>query len=184
MLKYERSLIIVFGQEGVGKTTLCSRLSQFIPYSAQIDAENVAQINPWAQNEKFFRLLWKNISDLTHNFWDYGHHTVIAGSFFDYYSEFLEFRKLLPEEVNVIIIHLCASKAVRDTRRIERTKAYDKDTSDWVDVNFPEDEEFQKHADEWPYFRLDTSTLTVEDTIEAILGYLEPMGIKTEQPVS
>jgi adenylylsulfate kinase-like enzyme len=179
--KYERSLIILLGQEGVGKTTMTSRLSSYIPYSAQIDAENVGQVNPWEHNEKFLQLLWKNIIDVTNNFWSHGFKTVIAGSFFDYYSEYQQFRNLLPEDINVCVIHLCASKPVRDQRRRERVKAYNKEESDWIDENYPEDDEFGKHKDALDYLRIDTSNLSIDETIAAILNYLKSLGVNVEQ---
>jgi len=177
----DKNLIIIFGQEGVGKSTIISRLFQYIPHSAQVDAESVGQVNPWAQDEKFLQLLWKNITDLAHNFWDFGYTTVITGSFFDYYAEYQEFRSLLPQEINITVIHLCASKTVRDYRRKERLKAYNKEESDWVDENYPEDRQFSEHADQLDYLKIDTSNLSLDATISLILKHLQSRDVEIGQ---
>lgn len=167
-----KKLIIIFGQEGAGKTTTIARLVNHIPHSAQIDAENVGQVNPWVFDDAFLQLLWKNVLDVTQNFWTFGYHTVITGSFFDGYPQYLDFRKRLPPDVEITLIQLCASKAVRDQRRAARQKAYNKQMSDWVDEHYPEDQEFQQHAGELDYLRLETSQLSVEATLALILEHL------------
>jgi hypothetical protein len=169
----QRKLIIIFGQEGAGKTTTISRLVKYIPQSAQLDAENVGQVNPWVFDDAFLQLLWKNVLDVTYNFWAFGYHTVITGSFFDGYAQYLDFRKRLPPDIRVTLIHLCASKAVRDQRRAQRPKVYNKQASDWIDAHYLEDQEFREHAHELDYFRLETSELSVEDTIALILEHLQ-----------
>jgi GTPase SAR1 family protein len=168
-----RNLIIIFGQEGAGKTTIISRLIKYIPHSAQIDAENVGQVNPWVYNNEFLRLLGKNVLDLTHNFWDFGYNTVVTGSFFDHYSQYLEFRNLLPQDTHITLIHLFASKTVRDHRREKRAKSYNKKESDWVDENYPDDPEFSRHAGEHTYISIDTSDLSIDATISLILKFLQ-----------
>ena len=170
---YARNLIIIFGEEGAGKTTTIPRLIKYIPHSAQIDAENVGQVNPWVYNKEFLQLLWKNVLDLTHNFWSFGYNTVVTGSFFGLYSEYLEFKNLLPQDTNITLIHLFASKAVRDHRREKRAKPYNKKVSDWIDENYPDDPEFSKHADEHHYIRIDTSNLSVDTTISLIIKFLQ-----------
>jgi GTPase SAR1 family protein len=172
---HDRNLIIIFGQEGVGKTTIISKLIEYIPQSAQMDAENLGQVNPWVYDEKFLQLLWKNVVDLTFNFWDFGYNTVITGSFFDDYSQFKEFRSLLPQDIHMTVIHLCANKSVRDHRREERVKPYNKKESDWVDENYPEDREFSEHTDEVHYIRIDTSNLSMDATISLIMKHLQSL---------
>lgn len=169
----EKTLIIIFGQEGVGKTTIISTLPEYIPNSAGVDGEDLINVNPWTWNEKNIKLLWKNVIDTTRNFWDFGYNPVISGSFFNYYSEFKEFKKQIPEGTNIGVIQLCAAKEIRDQRRRKRPKGYQKEMSDWVDKNYPEDQEFREQNNEIFYLRMDTSEQGVEETIAIILEHLE-----------
>lgn len=66
------NLVIVVGQEGAGKSTTVRALVEATPWSAQIDAEDVGTVNPWQMDDAFLRLLWKNVADLTRNFWSAG----------------------------------------------------------------------------------------------------------------
>lgn len=168
----DKNLIIILGQEGAGKTTIISKLGQYIPNSAHFDAESVGQVNPWNYDKKFLNLLWENTIDLMNNFWNYDYNNVITGSFLGCYHEYKEFRLSVPKEVNITIIQLCASKIVRDKRRKKRLKIYDKKESDWIDENYPEDLEFIKHIDEYKYIRIDNDYLTIDKTIEKILNVL------------
>ncbi len=167
-----KSIVIIFGQEGVGKTTIISALPEYIPNSAGVDGEDLINVNPWAWNEKNKKLLWENIIDTARNFWNFGYNPVITGSFFNYYSEFLEFKKLIPEEINIIVFQLCGGKAVRDERRVNRSKPYHKEKSDWVDEIYLEDRDFRIHNNKFSYLRIDTDDLTVEKTISIILRHL------------
>ena len=168
----EQSLIIIFGQEGVGKTTIISTLPEYIPNSAGVDGEDLLNVNPWAWNEKTLKLLWKNIIDTTRNFWAFGYNPVITGSFFNYYFEFREFKKFLPERTNIIVIQLCADREVRDRRRRKRPKEYQKEVSDWVDKNYPEDQEFREQSNIESYLRINNGEQEVEETIAIILEHL------------
>jgi len=172
----EKSLIIIFGQEGAGKTTIISTLPEYIPNSAGVDGEDLLNVNPWAWNEKNKKLLWENVIDTTRNFWDFGYNPVITGSFFNYYSEFQEFKRKIPEAKNIMVIQLCADKEVRDRRRRERQKEYQKETSDWVDKNYPEDQEFKEKFNEVTHLRIDSSKQKIEQTIAIILEYLDRLG--------
>lgn len=63
------------------KSTTVRALVKAIPWSAQIDAEDIGEVNPWQMDDAYLRMLWKNVTDLTRNFWSAGYPTVIAGSF-------------------------------------------------------------------------------------------------------
>ena len=78
-------------------------------------------------------LLWRNVAVLVRNYWAAGYRNVIAGSFFDELPEYLRFRPLLPPDVRIYLVHICASKEVRDQRRIERPKSTSKEWRDWID---------------------------------------------------
>ena len=69
--------------------------------------------------EEDLELLWKNVLALIANFWKAGYSNVIVGSFFSTYKEYQQIRQRLPKDVNIFLVHLCASKPVRDQRRIE-----------------------------------------------------------------
>jgi len=172
-----KSLIIIFGQEGVGKTTIISTLPEYIPNSAGVDGEDLLNVNPWAWNEKTKKLLWENVIDTTRNFWEFGYNPVVTGSFFNYYSEFQEFKGQIPEAKNIIVIQLCADKEIRDDRRRKRPKKYQKEVSDWVDNYYPEDQEFCKHSNELPYLRIASDKQKVEETITTILEHLDRRGL-------
>gem|GEM_PF-1193339 len=171
-----KSIVIIFGQEGVGKTTIISALPEYIPNSAGVDGEDLINVNPWAWNEKNKKLLWENIIDTARNFWNFGYNPVITGSFFNYYSEFKEFKNQIPEATNIVVIQLCADKEVRDRRRKGRQKEYQKEISDWVDNNYPEDQEFRENFNEVTHLKIDTGKQKVEETIAIILEYLDRLG--------
>ncbi len=64
----DSNLVIIMGQEGAGKSTTVRALVKAIPGSAQIDAEDVGEVNPWQMDDAYLRLLWTNVADLTRNF--------------------------------------------------------------------------------------------------------------------
>lgn len=163
-----RNLIIITGQEGAGKSTLCKALLPITPNAASFDAENVGQTNPWEMNDAFIDLLWNNVEDLTRNFWEAGFNTVIAGSFMDTYSEFTKFRERFPDEANVIILHLCASKSTRDQRRLERAKPTTKEWRDDIDMRYPEDISLGQAHDEYRYVQIENSEQSLEETVHQI----------------
>lgn len=161
-------LIIITGQEGSGKTTIIRALLPHTPNSARIDAEDLGQTNPWKMDDHFIKLLWRNVLDLTNNFWEAGYSNVIAGSFLNTYDEYKEFRKNLPEDTKVFIIQLCASGDVRDTRRIKRKKPTKKEWRDIADAHTPQDETLKEATGEYKFIRIDNSNLTVEETVSKI----------------
>lgn len=134
-----RRLIIIVGQEGAGKSTIVRALVPETPHGAKVDAEDVGQVNPWSWNDSFKTLLWNNVTALAQNFWQAGYTNVIAGSFINDYSDYAHFRTRLDRDVEIYLIHLCASKAARDRRRIERSKPSNKQWRDELDQTFPED---------------------------------------------
>ncbi len=163
-------LIVIYGQEGVGKSTITPRLRNYIKNSAAIDAEDLSQFNPWTHSRNDFDLIWKNIVSLTKNFWEAGYNNVIAGSFFDYYSEFNNFLKLLSEETfEIILIQLCARKDVRDIRRAKRNKIYNKEESEFIDINFPEDNTIGRSSIDHQCIRINNENQSIDETIHEIL---------------
>lgn len=164
-----RTLIIVAGQEGAGKSTIVRALLAQTPNSARIDAEDVGQVNPWEMNEQFIRLLWNNVLAVISNFWAAGYGTVIAGSFLSSYHDYMRFRRQIPADIDVYIVHLCASKAVRDHRRIERPKPSSQEWRDQVDKYDPEDTTLiAAQSADYRYIRIENDAQSVDESVAAI----------------
>jgi hypothetical protein len=163
-----RRLVIIAGQEGVGKSTVVRALLPRTAHGAQIDAEDVGQVNPWHWDDAFKCLLWNNVAALARNFWDAGYTTVIAGSFINDYPDYAQFRTRVAPDVMIDLVHLCASKATRDRRRIERPKPSSKEWRDELDRHVPEDVTLGDTNSDYRYCRIDTSGLTLADTLERI----------------
>lgn len=166
------NLLMIVGQEGAGKSTTACALGEATPSSARLDAEDVAATNPWQMDEAFLQLLWKNVADVTRNFWDAGYQTVVAGSFASNIDHYRAFREVLnrDQNVNVYVVQLCAGKPVRNVRRIERGKATSEEWRDMVDRVDPEDTTFAAAAanGEYRFLRVDNEGTTVADTVERI----------------
>lgn len=163
-----RRLIIITGQEGTGKSTVVRALLLNTPGAAQIDAEDVGQINPWKWDSSFKELLWNNVAALARNFWQAGYMTVFAGSFINDYPDYAQFRIRLDDDVVVYLIQLCASKTVRDRRRIERSKPSSKEWRDALDRSYPEDTSLCDTPADYKYVRIDNSALTLSETVKRI----------------
>jgi hypothetical protein len=161
-------LVIITGQEGVGKTTIVPALLPYVQPGAVLDAEEVGQVNPWQFDEEFKTLLWDNVAAVVRNFWQAGHTTVVNGSFINDYADFERFRSRLDSDVSVYVVQLCASKLVRDRRRIERPKASSQEWRDELDRSYPEHTTLGEATAEYRYVRIDNSTLLVADTVDRI----------------
>ncbi|WP_255948554.1 AAA family ATPase [Streptomyces odontomachi] len=161
-------LVIVNGQEGVGKSTLVRALLRHTPQGAQIDAEDVGQVHPWVFDDAFRELHRRNVACLVRNFWQAGYHNVVAGSFLQDHAQYLAFRALLPEEAAVFVVRLLASKAVRDHRRIHRGKPTSRQWRDHVDAAYPDDTTFRRATADYRYVEVDNSHQTVEETVSSI----------------
>lgn len=103
-----RSLILVTGEEGAGKSTVMSALLHHTPGGAKIDAEDVGQVNPFTFDQPFLNLLWNNVTAVITNYWTAGFPTVITGSLLngDTYASFQEFRTRLPDDIDIYVVHL------------------------------------------------------------------------------
>jgi predicted kinase len=166
-----KTLIIVEGQEGAGKSTLLPALLSYVPNAVSIDGEHLGQFSSCNMDDQFFQLLRRNVAALVTNFWDAGHQTVIAGSFLRHLEDYHQFWATLSEDISVYFIHLCASKAVRDERRIQRSKPSEGTWRDQIDRNHPEAVSFADNAAGYHYLRVDNSHLTLEQTIERIAAF-------------
>ena len=162
------NLILVEGQEGVGKSTILRALLPHTPHAARIDGEDLAHLNPCKMGADFMQLLWQNMAALIKNFWAAGYSTVVAGSSIDSHSDYVQFRQELPSDMNLYLVHLCASKAVRDQRRIERVKASTKEWRDWIDNAYPEDTTFEENRQDYRYVQVRSDGLSIDDTLAVI----------------
>jgi GTPase SAR1 family protein len=161
-------LVVVVGQEGAGKSTIVRALLRETPRGAQIDAEDVGQVNPCPFDRAFFDLLQRNVAGLVHNFWDAGYVNVIAGSFLDNHADYLRFRRLLKREAEVSVVQLLATKRVRDQRRIERPKPSSKQWRDRVDLISPQDTTLRDATGDFRYCGIDNSDLSLAETVSRI----------------
>lgn len=163
-----RNLIVIDGQEAAGKSTIIRALLRVTPGGAQIDAEDVGQVNPFTFDEPFLELLWDNVAAVTDNFWRAGYTTVIAGSFLRGYPDLPRFRRRLGIEPATYVIQLCASREVRDRRRLEREKPSTKEWRDYVERIAPEDRSFAEAGGDYRFLRVDGDGLTIDETVATI----------------
>lgn len=161
-------LILIDGQEGAGKSTTVRALAPHIPWSARIDAEDLSYVNPWSLDELRLNLLWKNVADLARNYWAAGFRNFVGASFLSNLDHYNTFRAYLNAEADVYVIQLCAGKAVRDKRRIERPKPSTKEWRDHVDQVDPEDVTFAAGAGPYRFLRIDNDAITIDETISRI----------------
>jgi ABC-type dipeptide/oligopeptide/nickel transport system ATPase component len=162
------NLVIVVGQEGSGKSTTVRALVKAIPGSAQIDAEDVGEVNPWQMGGAYLHLLWTNVADLTRNFWGAGFRNVVAGSFLSSVKHYLAFRDVLNVPANVYVVQLCATKATRDHRRINRGKETSEEWREMVDRVDPQDTSFASANRDYRFLRIDNDSLYVSETVGRI----------------
>ena len=164
-------LILIDGQEGAGKSTTVRALAPQIPWSARIDAEDLSYVNPWSLDEPALNLLWRNVADLATNYWVAGFRNFVGASFVSNLDQYNQFCAYLDAEVDAYVIQLCASKAVRDRRRIERPKSSTKEWRDHVDQVDPEDFTIAAGDGQYRFLRIDNDDLTVDDTIRIIRNW-------------
>lgn len=161
-------LIVIVGQEGVGKSTIVRALLPQLRDGAVLDGEDVGQVTPWVYDETFRHLHRCNVAAVVNNFWAAGYRTVVAGSFLRSFAEFLAFRTLLPDDVDVTVVQLVARKHVRDQRRAGRAKLTSQEWRDAVDQAEPDDTTLQRADAGYRYITLDTSDLDVAQSVMRI----------------
>ena len=171
MIRGRQSLIIVTGGEGAGKTTIMAGLLPHTPRGAKLDAEDVGQVNPFIFDRPFLELLWNNVSNVITNFWAAGYTTVITGSFLegDTHDSYQQFRTRLPEDVAIYLVHLQASRPIRDQRRINRPKPTSTEWRERVDSSYPDnDTSLRDNAHDYRYIAIDNNDHQIQESITAI----------------
>lgn len=164
-----RRLILIWGQEGAGKTTIIRALLPHTPRAARIDAEDLGQVNPCLYDEAFWRLLRANVGALVRNYWAAGFGNVIAGSFFTTRDDFLRFRELVPEVDEVCMVQLLVQPDERQRRQITRAKQTTQEWRDRVGRLDTADTTIADNQDGYRYFAVDGTGMTPEQTVAAIM---------------
>ena len=163
-----KKLLIICGQEGTGKSTLSKAILPYLNNGAAFDAENILQVNPFEFDAKFKQLAIDNTSVLINSFFRHGYERVIAGSFINDRTDYDSFKTRLEYNPKVFIVMLIASQDVRDKRRIERSKPTTKEWRDIADTKAPKDMTLVQTNDEYNYCEIDSSELTIKETIAGI----------------
>jgi hypothetical protein len=169
----ERRLMLITGQEGVGKSTVIRALLPRLHQGAAIDAEDVGQVNPWIYDDAFRELHRRNVGALVENFWAAGYANVVAGSFFETLTEYRAFRTLLTQEpVAVVVVELAAAKAERDRRRTTRAKITNQEWRDLVDRAHRPDESLSRSGQDagFRFVSLDTTALDLTATVAQVVA--------------
>ncbi len=73
---------------------------------------------------------------------------------------------------NVYVVQLCATKPVRDVRRITRGKETSEEWRDMVDRVDPEDTTFAAANADFRYLRIDNDGLAVAETVDIVRRWL------------
>ncbi len=163
------NVILIAGQEGAGKSTLVRALLPLTCAGAQIDAEDVGQVNPCLMDTALLQLLRRNVAQLVLNFWAAGYRNVIAGSIANTHSEYVAFRDLLPPDTRVYLVQLRASRAVRDRRRMTRAKPSAAAWRDHVDRVDPEDTSLRSASADYRLIVINTDDLTIDETVAQVV---------------
>jgi chloramphenicol 3-O-phosphotransferase len=164
-----RRLILIWGQEGAGKTTIIRALLPHTPRGARIDAEDLGQVNPCLYDDGFWRLLRANVAVLARNYWAAGFQNIIAGSFFTTRDDFLRFRELVPEVDEVYMIQLLVQPDERQHRRLTRAKQTTQEWRDRVDQQDTGGTTIAANHDGYRYLAVDSTQMTPGQTVAAII---------------
>jgi thymidylate kinase len=162
-----QKLLIICGQEGVGKSTLIKSLVEHLHHGAVIDAEDLVQVNPWEQNEKFENLVLDNAACIVNNFFKYNYERVVVGSVVRNRKELDLFKTKLTSQPEIYILNLIVSPEILDKRRKQREKEpFTKEFLDWLKTSAPQDATLKEDSEgNYTYIEINNSNFSVEETI-------------------
>jgi len=165
----EKKLIIINGTMGVGKTTTCRLLNKKLPNSVWLDGDWCWQINPFIVNEENKRMVEDNIR---HQLRSFLNNTSIEYVIFSWLIHREDIMEMVVNMVNDLSfqlhkITLTASKEVL-SERIQKD----------IEEGLRSGETIQESYKKLPLFqnqqtiKIDNTHLSVEETVEEILGLL------------
>lgn len=164
-----RRLMLISGQEGVGKSSVMRALLPHLVRGAVVDGEDVGQVHPWVYDEQFRALHRRNVAAVVSNFWAAGYPDVVAGSVLETLDEYRAFRTLLTDEADIVVVELVAAKAERDRRRRTRGKTTTKQWRDLVDRHHPDDSLRRAgRAEDVRHVQIDTTALDLAGTVRHV----------------
>ncbi|MCT4595644.1 MAG: AAA family ATPase [Anaeromicrobium sp.] len=121
-----KTIFIITGPCGVGKSTISARLAQSFEKSVHINGDLIyhmvvgGYLPPWKDNGELMRLMWSNVSDLTKNYLERSYDIVV-----DYivFPEHLKYLSDLRKRSGIILkyVILMANEEVireRDNNRL------------------------------------------------------------------
>lgn len=161
---------VISGPSGVGKSTTSARVAQRLENSVLLSGDLVSEMHingrlmPW-EDEGELELIWKNISDLTRNFLQYGLNVVV--DYVTFPREMKKFWESLQNDKShsVMYVILWANKEEIIRRDLLRTP--DRQMKERSIIHYDEfsTQNIPKN------FYLNNMTLTVDQAIDAILDF-------------
>jgi len=169
-----KRLILVCGPNGVGKTTACKSLLEALPRSAYIDSDWCRAMNPFSFDEETIQIIKANIVALMTNYlrssfienviFQYGFHGP-RREIFDDIIEALDNNRISYQFCPVILrcdLQENIERMKRDGRDDERIRRAIENTRHIYDA--------------YDYPSIDTTGLSVPQTVDRILGILSACG--------
>jgi chloramphenicol 3-O-phosphotransferase len=160
-------IILINGQGGTGKSSIANTLKNSLSSSAYIDADALIAVSPFNFNE-VDDLLLKNAVSLIHNFSEKGYEYIITAGLTRNQELLNKFQRLLNKEVDIMFIWLRASKEVRMSRKVGRSRddADNLEHFEFVDTVYPDIERFE--IKNGVYLEIDTSSKSIENIVSEI----------------
>lgn len=162
-----QKLLIVCGQEGVGKSTLLKSLVKQLRHGAVVDVEDLLQVNPWKQNKEFENLALDNAAAIVNNFFKYSYPQVAVGSAVRNRKELDLFKTKLVLQPETYILNLVVFQDILDKRRKQREQEpYTEKFLEWLKTSPQQDSTLKESNDSsYTYVEIDNEKLSVEETI-------------------
>ncbi|MEK7093656.1 MAG: hypothetical protein AAB927_04195 [Patescibacteria group bacterium] len=165
-----QKLLIVCGQEGVGKSTLIKSLVKHLHHGAVIDTEDLLQVNPWKRDDEFESLAFDNAASMVNNFFKYNYEQVVAGSVVRNRRELDLLKTKLASQPETYILNLVVSQDILDRRRKQREREpFTEEFIDWLKTSAPQDSTLREANDgSYAYIEINNGELSVEETIKRL----------------